>query len=115
MIICDKKYIRNMADQPRTYKSKTLLESLLPTMQKLQNKHKNPINFLRTTWLDIAPKWAILAEPYMIRKNVLIMKTSSAHAITLQYREQELLQIVNTVIGTNKERVEIDRIKIITE
>ena len=99
----------------QTYKSKTFLEALLPTMKMLQKKHQNPVNFLKAVWVEIAPSWAILAQPYMIRKNTLIMQTDQAHAITLQYREQELLSIIQAVLGTSSDGVVIERIKIITK
>ena len=94
----------------QTYKSSTFMEAILPTIKKLHNKHKNPINFLKTAWVEIAPQWAVLAEPYMIRKETLIMRTSSQHAIMLQYREQELIAVINTILSQSP----ITRVKIIT-
>lgn len=99
----------------QTYKSTTFLEALLPTMKKLQKKHQNPINFLKAVWVEIAPNWAIFAVPYMIRNNTLIMKTDAKHAITLQYREQELLEIIQTVLGKDRSDTAVERIKIITK
>ncbi len=96
----------------QTYRSTTFMDAILPTMKKLSNKHKNPVNFLKAVWGDVAPQWAVLAQPYMIRKNTLIMKTISNHAITLQYREQELLKLVQTVLGENVNGTPIERIKI---
>ena len=86
-----------------------MLESILPTMKQLSKKHQNPINYLKTSWVEIAPEWAVIAQPYMIRQKTLILQTSSTHAMTIQYREQELLQIAQSIIGEV-----INRIKIIT-
>lgn len=91
----------------QTYKSKNVGNEIMALMQNLHKKHKNPINFLKTCWGEIAPEWAMLAEPYMIRNHVLTMKTNAAHAMILQYREQELLQIAQSVLGDVVNQVKI--------
>lgn len=93
----------------KTYKAHNMLEAILPTIQQLHKKHKNPITYLQSSWLEIAPEWAIIAQPYMIRQKTLTLKTSSTHAMVIQYREQELLKIAQSIIGEEA----IERVKII--
>lgn len=97
----------------QTYKSFTIIEALLPALKTLAKKHKNPINYLKTGWQEIAPDWAKIATPYLIRNNTLIMKISDASATMLQYREKELIQIIKIILGEVEEKDAIKYIKII--
>ena len=99
----------------QTYKAMSFIEALLPTIKKLSDKHKNPINYLKTGWAEIAPDWARLATPYMIRNNTIIMKTNCEYATILQYREQELISIIKTILGDIDDKMFINYIKIIKQ
>jgi len=97
----------------KTYKSTKISEALLPTMKKLQKTHENPINFLKNTWAEIAPKWALEVEPIMIKNKVLFMLTNSKNATILQYKEAELMKIVGTILKTDNPSYVVEKIKIL--
>lgn len=91
----------------QTYKTKSIMEATLPFMKKLHKQHKNPINHLKTAWPEVAPAWAMLAIPYMIKNQVLTLETSQTHAMLIQYREEELLDLANSIVGNLATRIKI--------
>jgi|LADL02.1.fsa_nt_gi hypothetical protein len=97
----------------KTYKTATFGESLLPTMIGLKKKYDNPINFIKTSWEQIAPDWAVKAIPYMIKTKTLFLKTHSQHAMIIQFREKELLEIVSLILNTHGPNSVVEKIKIL--
>lgn len=84
-----------------------MCEALSPTLKKLHSQNKNPINFLKAAWIDIAPSWAVMAEPYSIRNKVLTMKAPTKQALILQYREEELLKLAQTIVSHIVQHIKI--------
>lgn len=90
----------------KTYHTSSINDFLNPTLKKLNKKFSNKLSFLRASWPDIAPDWALDASPYSIKNDVIFFK-SAKNSLILQFREKELLKIVNLILGDSISKVKI--------
>lgn len=90
----------------KTYNTLSINDFLNPTLKKLNKKFCNKLSFIRSSWIDIAPDWALDAYPYSIKNNILFFK-SSKNALILQFREKELLKITNLILGDCISKIKI--------
>ncbi|WP_342262227.1 hypothetical protein [Alphaproteobacteria bacterium endosymbiont of Tiliacea citrago] len=90
----------------KTYKETFFHDSIYKTVKNLTKKFSNPIIFLKASWKDIAPDWAKEAIPYSIKNQTVFFKTKD-NPMVLQYKEKEILKIINILISNSITKVKI--------
>lgn len=76
-------------------------------MQGLNRKFNNKLSLVKNMWKDFSPEWGKELVPYSIKNKTLFFKTKK-NPIILQYREQEILKIIQMILKN-----EITNIKIL--
>lgn len=90
----------------KTYQTASIHEALNTTLKKLDKKFSNKSLFLKSAWKDIAPSWTLDAYPYSIKNETAFFKSKS-NAMILQYREKEILKIVQLLMGDTIQKIKI--------
>lgn len=81
---------------------------MIKQLEKIKKKYATPISALKAAWATVELELGCCCEPITIRGKTLVLK-SSDDALSLQYKEKQIIKITESIIGFY-----IERIKIIT-
>lgn len=96
-----------MREFKNTYNTAQFRKTLTKILTPLQKKYANPIYALKQSWLEIAPDWAKMCVPTSLKDKTLFLKSSVKNNLILQYKEAELVNIAQVIIGTHVEKIKI--------